>query len=263
MEKFILSHCHLRIRHEQKNGFVRDSEFFSNKVFSLALLIFFTINLNAATYYLKNGTEASNRLNWTTVSDETGSNPSNFTTKGDVFIVEEGETGYVSANWTVGYVRTSFGLTGNTWNLNINGTLTIKNSTEVTIQSGTYSTSNFNVNAPNGKLIIESSGQISFSGGNLVYSPRLFINDGATLVIANSTGINGSIGTGTLLARVFSTAANYEFNGTDQVIAGLPILGVNNLTLSNSGSKTLEQNTTVNGTLLVQDNVSLVPTRFR
>lgn len=221
----------------------------------IILLLFFTLAANSATYYLKDGQRADLTSSWTTNVDETGSNPSNFTSKNDVFIVPDGKSGNVSANWAIGYATSNLLQIGN-WELRVLGTLTINDGIEVLIRSGNASNSNFNVNS-NGKLIIKSTGHISFTGGNALFSPRLNINSGATFVVANPAGIDGAVGTGTLLSKVFSSSANYEFNGADQLIAGLPALGVGNLTLSNSGSKTLGQNLTVNGTLLVQDNVSL------
>lgn len=226
------------------------------KFYIVGLFVAFTIQLNAATYYLKDGTNANLTSSWTTNSDETGSNPSNFTNKNDVFIIPAGKSGTVSSNWTIGTTSGTI-ISWGSWELRILGTLTVNNGCTVVIQRGTFASSTVNVNGSTGKLILETSAIIT---ANTITSTSLSIiniNSGATLVTANPNGIKGSIvDIGLLFSRNFNTSANYEFNGVDQITNDLPTT-VNNLTFTNTGSKTLGGNVYVSGTLLIQDEVSL------
>ena len=86
-------------------------------------------------------------------------------------------------------------------------------------------------------------------GTNLVSGAGSFtLASGATLKTANATGVTGSITvSGT---KTFSSAANYEFNGSlAQVTGSLTPSTVNNLFINNTAGVTMSQSTTVAGTL--------------
>ena len=91
--------------------------------------------------------------------------------------------------------------------------------------------------------IVPSGGRGNGSG-----TAKFVLNSGATLITANSNGINGAVPVSGSMTRTFSTGADYIFNGTvSQVTStGLPST-VNNLTISNTHSSgvTLSQATTV------------------
>jgi hypothetical protein len=78
----------------------------------------------------------------------------------------------------------------------------------------------------------------------------LKLGDPAGIVAQGTTATTGNIQTSLTSIRSFSTAANYEYNGTapQSTGNGLPAT-VNNLTINNAAGVTLSAATTVNGTL--------------
>ncbi|MFO7869682.1 MAG: autotransporter-associated beta strand repeat-containing protein [Bacteroidales bacterium] len=95
--------------------------------FIICLLFFFSSTLSATTYY-SNNADISNISNWWTNTDGTGSNPTDFTTAGDVFIVQAGHTGCnLNAALTIGSgvtLEVNENLNVEWQSFTINGTLT-------------------------------------------------------------------------------------------------------------------------------------------
>ena len=72
-------------------------------IFAMTLVLFFgiTSNAEAVNYYsFTNGSPSTLAL-WWTATDGTGTHPANFTTVGDVFTIQSGNTMTTTANWTV------------------------------------------------------------------------------------------------------------------------------------------------------------------
>ncbi len=145
------------------------------------------------------------------------------------------------------------------------GTSTINftgSSSNYTLSSGIFTTNLINFNINNGahlklndNLVLSTSrvftvnGTIDFGIYTISGNGSFNLNSAATLKTENSTGLAGSIAvTGT---SIFSTSANYEFNGASQDILSLLPSTVNNLTLSGSGTKTISGNRTINGNLTI------------
>ncbi len=113
-------------------------------------------------------------------------------------------------------------------------------------------------NASNGGGAFVVNGTFNIGGADTIEGVQKFIvNPGATFGIGSPDGIvaadaaipdSGNIQNDS--ARVFSSEANYVYNGTSSQVtgSGLPST-VNNLTIDNADTVTLSQETTINGTL--------------
>jgi hypothetical protein len=82
-------------------------------LFTLSLLSMLSFQVLGITYYSADGTNISSTSNWWTNTNATGSNPSNFTTSGDIFIVQVGHS-----------CSSSAGITFSNTTLTVNGTFT-------------------------------------------------------------------------------------------------------------------------------------------
>jgi hypothetical protein len=151
-----------------------------------------------------------------------------------------------SGSGTISFVKSSGGQTftqsagtiSNSINWNVgNGTSTN------TVQLGS------NVNLGSGTGTFTVLGNATFDAGTYILSGSAAstLNSGATLVTANSSGVNGSITlSGT---RTYNAAANYTFNGASAQVTGAAVTAANNLTLNNSAGLTLSAGSSVTGTL--------------
>ncbi len=73
------------------------------KLFILALFCLINTAVFAATWYsVTSGGDPTVLTNWNSISGGGGSNPANFTTAGDVFIMQVPMTGVTSSTWTLG-----------------------------------------------------------------------------------------------------------------------------------------------------------------
>ncbi len=83
------------------------------------------------------------------------------------------------------------------------------------------------------------------------------LSPGATLKVANTSGINGNITT--TGAKTFSTNANYEFNGVAAQVTGsfLPatLSAPDTITINNNAGVTLSKITSTTGTLLFKNGI--------
>jgi hypothetical protein len=199
----------------------------------------------------------------------------NYLQTGGVFNFNAGTSGtsnmYVAGNLTNSSVTSSILTTGNNapnGTIIFNGTgtqiLTIPNSRAaewvkyvVNTGSSVQLASNLTLSSADvatqplftGKLTINGtinlgSYQVTQAGG-VTGAAEVTLNSGATIITANTAGIDGSISS-TNITRSFSTGANYVFNGTVSQItsAGMPTT-VSNLTMSNTAGVTLGQATTI------------------
>ncbi len=143
------------------------------------------------------------------------------------------------------------------------GGVVIANTGAITVNADKTVNTSLNINS--GSTLLQNGGNITVgntftvngthnAGTNTVTGTGTYtLASGATLITANSGGINGSI---TTTNKSLSTSANYEFNGAAQTTAGLPAT-VNNLTFSGTGSKTLTSDVQANGNLNINSNATL------
>ncbi len=186
---------------------------FSNNPFSLkkGLLFIFsllliTTNSFAATYYSGTaGTDPTVTTNWWTATNTTGGNPANFTTAGDLFIVQTGHT----------YATTTadFDITGS---LTVNGTFNIGHNTNSTV-------------VIQGDLIIDGG---TF-GITVVDAPRVDVKGNLTMTgtsALTSLGKDNQLfirGTFTVSAGATATFfdGNYRIYGAVQIDGSFDITG--------------------------------------
>ena len=103
-------------------------------------------NVNGATYYSRGNLAPNLTTSWAVNTDGSGSQPANFTTAGDIFIVQDGHSMTMDANWAVtGNVVINNGgtLTSGAYTLTISGTTTVGGGTSgalnITSATGTKS----------------------------------------------------------------------------------------------------------------------------
>src|SRR5204862_1202094 len=131
------------------------------------LFLLLTKFVIAGTYY-SNSAAPNSTANWWTNTNGTGSHPSNFTTSGDLFILQSGQTCATAGNLTIGS-----GVT-----LQIYGTLAINGNNDVVTINGTV----IFTNASASQVTMAGAG-----GGN-----TFTVASGATLKTINTNGITGS-----------------------------------------------------------------------
>ncbi len=134
---------------------------------------------------------------------------------------------------------------------------TVAAGSNVTFTGGHYWASNLTL-APNGPGAFVVNGTLNLAGEDTIRGVQKFIlSPGGTLGIGSQYGIvalsdpkpdSGNVQVDS--ARVFSSAANYVYNGTSAQVtgSGLPTT-VNDLTIDNAAGVTLSQATTINDTL--------------
>ncbi|MFN5921330.1 MAG: hypothetical protein ACK45I_08525, partial [Bacteroidota bacterium] len=253
-----------------------------NFLFFTALMLGMSWKANAATYYGKTGVSPHLTTSWGNVSGGSGTAPTNFTTAGDVFIIENGTTMTATAAWIVG----AAGTTASTLQINSGGTLamstflltlascdftnagTYSGSGGVTI-SGTLVTNSVAGFTTTGTVsMTKTAGTVTFTGN--VSGAGLTINGiGGTLNLGTSlthaftgtwTRTNGILNGGSSILRLAGTSSGtggtftagtgtVDYNATGvQTVANVTY---NNLTLSGSGAKTTTS-VTVNGILSME-----------
>jgi hypothetical protein len=169
-----------------KNNYISHLHFISKHLFTLLVLglLFIGVeSVSATTYYSAGNNVPNTRTNWWTNTNGTGTNPANFTTAGNTFVIQSGHTMTTNANWTVSGA-------GSTIQINTGGTLVASNtvtSTVMTVASGgTY--------------------QHNTNGGTI---PTATWNAGSNCTI---TGIT----TATSLAGLGQTFGNFTWNCASQ-----------------------------------------------
>lgn len=213
------------------------------------------------TYYLtESGAEnAQDPKSWNTSSTGDGTAATDFSTDGDLFLISQG----INASTTADFIFGNYD-SDNTVTLNVFGTLTIKDGTQLIIKHG--GTSKYTI------VNIEEQGSVSLNGtGNSQLYGSLSLQASkaniqfnilkdATLKTTNINGISSGDGTcpinSTNLTMDLSSDANYEFNGASQSTKGLPFI-VNNLTFSGTGAKTLSTATQANGIFSIENGSNM------
>ncbi|RUT69735.1 hypothetical protein D0817_14020 [Flavobacterium cupreum] len=198
------------------------------KMFCFALL-FCASFANAATYYSGiNGTptDANNVLNWWANTNGTGAHPANFTTGGDIFIVQTGHSMATTAAWAVTgnlQIQTGGTLSVAAFDITISGTTSITGSLVhssntgtktyvglVTINSGGLWNNSSNVGVifrggiTNNGTFTSGSGVQTFNTNNQSLTGILSINrvtvTGVSLTNTNTLNVATALaGTGTLI----------------------------------------------------------------
>jgi hypothetical protein len=261
----------------------------------LVFIFLFTVSFaNATTYYGKNSSAPNVLTNWGTTSGGGGTNPGNFTTAGDIFIIENGTTMTASAAWLIG----AAGTTASTLQIDYGGTLamstylltlascdftnsgTFSGSGGVTI-SGTLVTNSIDGFTTTGTLSMTKTGGTATFNGNV---------GGAGLTI---NGTDGTLNLGTGLSHTFtstwtrtagtldggSSTINFSkagtvFSGTGGTFTAntstvgftnaaaqtFPALTYNNLTLAGGGVKTVATTPRVNGVLSMEGTAMVTVT---
>ncbi|WP_291147825.1 T9SS sorting signal type C domain-containing protein [Flavobacterium sp. UBA7680] len=194
----------------------------------ICLGMFFVFSTaNATTYYTSVNGSPSTLGNWWTNMNGTGGNPANFTTPGDIFIIQNGDTMTTTAAWSITgslQIATGGSLVVVNHNITISGTTTI---------SGTLQHSN--------------------NTGTKIYVGLVTVNSGGTWNNSSNVGVtfrggitnNGTFTSGTGI-QTFDTNAQV-LNGTISISRLTANIGVSNngtLTVSNTlaGSSSLTNN---------------------
>jgi hypothetical protein len=199
------------------------------KIFLLFSLIFLMVQLSwAATYYSSNGNAPNLTASWWTTTGGTGSHPSNFTTAGDIFIIQSGHTMTTTATWSV------------SGTVQINGTL---------VASNTVTISTLTVNAG-------GTYQHNIDGGTIPAATWASTSTLYVTGITNTMPTSGVVGT---------TLSNLTWNCTGQTSTSAALAGVlsvgGNLTIQSTGSYQFRVQTspiTVTGNLIVTGGTMLV-----
>jgi len=121
-----------------KNNYISQLHFISKHLFALlvlGLLVFGAGSMSAVTYYSAGNNAPNTRTNWWTNTNGTGTNPSNFSTAGNIFVIQSGHTMTTTATWTVSGA-------GSTIQINTGGTLVASNTVTTSVMTvasgGTY-----------------------------------------------------------------------------------------------------------------------------
>ncbi|MFO7575715.1 MAG: hypothetical protein R6W67_11230, partial [Bacteroidales bacterium] len=185
------------------------------------LAVFIVNSAFADTYYSKSGTNPALPSGWNTAPNGTGTDAVNFTTPGDIFILQSGQTQSLLGNLTIGS-----GVT-----LRLEGSIQFqRNSYEKIIINGTI-------------VFTSNISQVEMVRGGGRADHEFTLSDGARLITSNSFGIHGvldaSVQNNSRITVNLSTDADYEFNGGDQMTNGLPST-VRNLRFSGTGTKSAQ-----------------------
>lgn len=184
----------------------------------LLLFTFLSGKTFAVTYYTGANGAANTLTSWWTGTGGTGTNPGNFTTAGDIFIIQSPHVMTTSGNWTC---------TGNTIVINSGGTLTTSTTRTITAATitidGTYNagstgiiTGNMTVGATTGVLALTTI--TSILTGN-------FTNNNSVTGTSGQLRVSGSItNTGTIVltnaGRIRQTGSSDFMNSGSIIISG-------------------------------------------
>ncbi|MES1226367.1 MAG: hypothetical protein ABUT20_63415, partial [Bacteroidota bacterium] len=213
-------------------GLIFKSTHLSKFLFGLTSLLLLSNFVSAGTYY-SNSANPTTTNNWWTNTNGTGSHPSNFTTSGDIFILQAGQTCATANDWTIGS-----GVT-----LQVDGTLSINGNNDDVIINGTIYFTN------------TGAAQVTMAGGGSGNS--LTIN--GTVKTANANGLQGTNcsipANAAKKTTTLSSSGTYEFNcGAVQAISGLPTT-VTNLKVNNGNCLNITGSINVSGTLTLSSGI--------
>jgi len=208
-------------------------------LFVLILMLFAVSSLQATTYYTwTTGTSPSVVGNWWTANNGTGTHPANFTTSGDVFIIQNNMT--TTTNWTVtGTVQITSGVT-----LTVTSTGTTLTVGSLTIDGGGTLTCSRPCVVNGASGLANITGTINLSGANRASTfVNLTLNAGAvwnyTATGTSTVGISGNFINN---ATTFTPSAQvYTLSGTGKTMSGtttIPSVAITG-TITNSGTLTV------------------------
>lgn len=141
------------------------------------------------------------------------------------------------------YNGTAAQTTGSEWLASMTRPVTISNTSSTGVTLASNETTSSSVTVSTGATITMGTFYIDGSSGSFTLS------GGATLITANTSGVNGSVQTPTFS---FSTTGNYIFNGSAAQVTGTNFPNtVNNFTVENPNGVTWSGPITVNGNLNV------------
>lgn len=163
------------------------------------------------------------------------------------------------------YKGVAFAPSGSASDLIISGASNIPSGRyrNITITNGGVGTLTGGNDTITGTFTVQSGGTLVCGTKNVICAPgfqsTFNLNAGGTLKIGSTLGIQATANAGNIQActRIFSTGANYEYNGSANQIAGNGLQAtVNNLTVTNTGAVgsniiTLQQSETVTGNLTI------------
>ncbi len=89
-------------------------------------------------------------------------------------------------------------------------------------------------------------------GNNSAGATVFALNSGATLITANTAGINGSLPSAST-TKTLNSGANYIYNGTAAQVTGALLTAANNLTINNAAGVILTNATSVSGVLTLSN----------
>ena len=186
------------------------------KLFFLLLLLVFSSNGFAITYYSKATGNANVFATWgINPADGTGTAPTNFTTSGDIFILRTTSSLTMNGNWTIGS-----GVL-----LQIAGSLNVSSNNNGVTVVGIVAFTNV------------SATQLSITGNNNSF---FTVNSGATFRTANINGIRGtnaSLPTTPSQGSInLNAGATYEFNGAANQTANGLLATISNLIVNNNNT---------------------------
>jgi len=203
-----------------------------------------SIPLQAIDYFYNGIGPVTEVASWFTNRNGTGTNPANFTTAGNAFIVQNGQTALLSGTWTIsgtgsgllvetgGVFQTGANNPSLTLNMQSGATFLVENSTYSNLSLGVINSgSNFelaNTSGPRisgltyGNLIFSGSNAFSFTT-NLNATGNLIVNDSGQVRLTNSSNVTHAVAGG------FTIASGSSVSLTN---------GVGNMSLNLSGSLT-------------------------
>ncbi len=231
------------------------------KLITLIVVLCAFYAVSATTYYSKNNSNPATAANWAPTRGGTGTAPSNFTTSGDVFVIQSPNNMATTGTWTLGasvtlQIENGATLTANnavtinaagTFQIDNGGTYVHNNSTTTAVFNGTCTfgaSSQFTVTASASTLIAASKSidfgnlTINTASGDITCNGSVHSVQGNLLVQATGTG------SFRLGAASFPIATTISGNLTVQA-------GIFTFNTSSGGTPTV----TVNGNVILSGGV--------
>jgi hypothetical protein len=202
------------------------------RLFTLFSLFLCVCTIHATDYYSQGSVTPSTLTNWNTIPAGGGSNPLNFTTAGDNFIIQVGNSMTTSAAWTVaGSITVNGTLTIAGHTVKVGETFDASSATSLT-SSSTVATLEFNGTTLQNVTIGTNAGTLNYTINNnagVNLTGTMTLRSGAWLVIASTSndpvqgsGIVSYTGTtassSTLAQLRYTSPTGTTFSGGAQTI---------------------------------------------
>lgn len=239
-----------------KNTFIRCR-------FLLAFIVFIPFfTIDAVDYYYNGNGSVSEISSWYSNRNGTGDNPLDFTTAGNTFIVQNGQTAALSSAWTISGSNSALLLeTGSIFQTGLNNpavTLHMQSGATFLMENSSYS--NLNVGTLNSNSNFELATQSAPRLSNLIYGNLIFsgtsafsaqagisttgslvVNDSGQLRLTNSAVLTHTVGRDFSIASGSSVSLN---QGTGSMVLNVAGNFTNSGILSKPGSGSAELNFT-------------------